>query len=392
MLDLCIGNFALANPKKGPYYGIAGYWCWISPAYSTERLTTEYLFIFISAGSTLILYLLVFFRIRGNITVSAGYKIHFHQRPQIRVSRTIDGAYIMTDDRHIESHLMVVARRMLKHPISYIILVLPIAATRLSGFSGTSAPFPVIIFSASVFALTGFVNAVLICSARNGLSGEQRQGVGIASTLDHERGGAYSPSWRNSTRRYTGSNSRQGAVETRRSPVSLRSIVEEDVEIEHEEALPSPSVGYPTSPTWPLRAYGGRQRADSDSHHTGYLSSLVSFDERMSVRTGVYPVGEDDDLAGEVHSADSTNEVTGTVLRHPLRISRRRGTIMNQPAQGLEAPAPVYPLATASATTANTRRARPASVVTFETAINQIRVARGEEGVGSGTHWTGYIR
>jgi len=328
VLDLCIGYFCLANPERGPYYGIAGYWCWISPAYPTERLTTEYLFMFISAGLSLILYLLVFFRLRGNITISAAYKVHFHQRPQTRFSRTIDGAYIMTDDRHVESDLMVVARGMLRHPIAYIILVLPLAATRFSAFSGTSVPFPVIVLSASVFVLTGFINAVLFCTTRNVLHGGWRQELSFGTTLGRERGGPCSPSWRDSTSRYTGSVSRKGAVGTGRSPVSPSSSAEKDVEIEHEEGLPSPSFG---SPTWPLRTYGGRQRADSDIYHNTTISFPSSFGERMSVRIGAYGVGEDGSLNEGVHLTHSTNTVARTMPQNPVRTSIRCGTAIYQP-------------------------------------------------------------
>ena len=379
VLDLCIGNFALANPKKGPYYGIAGYWCWISPAYSMERLTTEYLIMFASAGSSFMLYLLVFFHLRGNITVSAGWNIHFHQQPQTRVSRTIDGAYIITDDRRVDSHLMVVARRMLTHPIAYIILVVPLAATRFSGFSDTSVPFPVIIFSASLFVLTGFINAVLFCITHNILAGGRRQRASISMPWDHVPSDAYSPSWRDSKTRYTKSTSKKGAVERGRSPSHLRSGIANDAEVGRGEALLGPSFGHPSSPTQPLRAYGGRQRVESNTHHTGRLSSLMTLDERMSVRIGAYTFGEDCNGNEEIGPANNINMVANTVLHHldpTFRTSRRRGTTMYQPARVLEAPAPLYPPATAPLITTNARRDRSPSIVTFETAVNHTRFSR----------------
>ena len=346
---------------------------------------------FFSAGSTFILYLLIFFRLRGNITVLAGYRIHLHRRPQFRFSRASDGTYIMTNDRDVQSHLVVVARRMLRHPISYIMLVLPLAATRFSAFSGTSVPFPVVIFSASLFALIGFVNVVLFCSARNGLSGGWRQRTAIAKTSGHERSDVRSSSWGDSARHYSVSTPRMGAVETGRSPVFLSSILESDVETVHEEVVPSRSFGYPTSPTWPLRAYRGRQRTDSDSHHTGYLSFLPPFDERMSVQIGTYSVGEDGDPSEEVHPGNNTDTGAGTMVQHSLRTSIRRGTVICQSDPVLEAPAPVHPLATAPQLTTNTRRYRPASVVTFETAVNRSRFGPMRldfDGDSSSTHWT----
>src|SRR5260370_26482991 len=103
-----------------------------------------------------ILYLLVFFRLRGNIAVSDGYKIHFHQRPKVRLGRTSDGARIVTGDLRVESHLTVVAKQMLWYPVAYTVLILPMAASRFSTFSGVSVPFPVTIFTAAVFMLHGF--------------------------------------------------------------------------------------------------------------------------------------------------------------------------------------------------------------------------------------------
>jgi hypothetical protein len=330
-----------------------------------ERLTTEYLFIFVSAGSSFILYLLVFFRLRGNITLSAGYKIHFHQRPQMRISSTIDGVSIMTDDRHVDSHVMVVARHMLRHPIAYIILVLPLAATRLSAFSGTSAPFPITAFSASIFVLTGFINAVLFCTTRNIIPGGWRQRLSIRATLSGKRSDACSPHWRDPTRRFTESASRKEAVETGRSPVSLGISVEKDVEIDHVETPPSSSFGSPISPTWPLRADGG-------SHHTRRLSFSPPLDERMSVRIGAHGVGQNGDLNEEVYPVVNTNTVAGIVRQHPVRTS---GTAMPQPVPGLEAPASVYPLVTAPPISINTRRLRSSSIGTLETAINHTHLA-----------------
>ena len=154
---------------------------------------------FVSAGTTFILYLLVFSHLCGNITVTAGWKVHFHQQPQI-ISKTIDGAYIITDDQCVESHLMVVAKCMLSHPIAYIILVVPLAATRFLGFSGTSVSFPIVIFSASLFVLTGFTNTVLFFTIHNILAGGGRQRTSIAGLWDCEPSDAYSPSWKDLNR------------------------------------------------------------------------------------------------------------------------------------------------------------------------------------------------
>ena len=69
----------MATPEQGPFYGISGFWCWITPNYPTERYTLEYLFMFTTAGVSFVLYSLIFFRLRGNIAVN-GWKVSFRRR------------------------------------------------------------------------------------------------------------------------------------------------------------------------------------------------------------------------------------------------------------------------------------------------------------------------
>ena len=231
-LNLCIGNFVVTNvDKRGPYYGISGYWCWITPAYSTEQYTSEYLFMFASAGSSFILYLLVFLRLRGNITISAGYKVHFHRRPKFRMGRTNTGAYIVTDDRHVESHLTTVAKQMLWHPIAYIVLILPSTVARFSTFSGASIPSAVPIFTAAVFVLTGFVNTGLFCITHNVLDGGWRKTFGIENVSASGRGDAGSSSRRNSYWPRAEWGARMGTTSGGRPSIVLDISVEKEVEV-----------------------------------------------------------------------------------------------------------------------------------------------------------------
>ena len=279
-LDLCIGNFVVANvDKRGPYYGITSYWCWITPAYSTEQYTSEYLFIFASAGFSLILYLLVFFRLRGNITISAGYKVDFHRRPKVRMGRTEAGTYIATDDRHVESHLTTVAKQMLWHPIAYIVIILPFATARFSTFSGISVPSAVPIFTSALFVLTGFVNTVLFCTTRSVLPGNWRQRFGIEILLA-TRGDPGLSTWRNSTRRRPESGARMGTLG--RTSIILNIGVEKESETKQSEGDAGPAsikLRTPTSLTCPIQAYDGKQQADNHSLHFPHTSFLPPLDE-----------------------------------------------------------------------------------------------------------------
>lgn len=373
---MCIGIFALTKPEKGPYYGIAGYWCWIAPTYSIERLLAEYLFMFLSAGSSFILYLLVFFKLRGNITVSSGYKLQFHHSPEYRISRTDDGAYVVTNDRSLASHLDGVARHMLMHPIAYILMVLPLAATRLSAFSGTSVPFPFIVFSASAFVLAGFINTVLYCTSRNILPGGWREKFGIRTVLGRGRGDTSSPS-HSSTRRDTKYRARMGGIKAVGGSVTT---VEKDIASEHEESTPRPSAAH--SLTWPPRAYDGKYRAERGGYNTRYFAFSRPLPERESVRAQPAGNNEDGDVSEEVHSISDTSESYATILRHAAPPSRETGGSTYQAALGAESPTFDYPFDMAPQMNTELRRGQPSSLVTVELALNQTRAARVNGGSG----------
>jgi hypothetical protein len=269
LLEVCIEIFGIAIPKKkGPYFGIAGLWCWITPAYPIPRYATSYLHMFISAGLSFILYLLVFFRLRGNITISAGHKISFQRRPKVRVGRTHNGAYIVTDDQRIESHLTRVAKHMLWYPVVFTVVVLPLASSRFSAFHGASVPFSVTISSAGLFMLHGFINTVLFCTTRNILPGSWRRRLGLGTALDSGRSDFNLSSRSITTWRF---DARIGAGT---EPVILSVGVEKDVEIMYDEAQRSPrcvklySSSLPLMPNRPPRVYDGDgQRSDAHRHY-----------------------------------------------------------------------------------------------------------------------------
>lgn len=325
---------------------------------------------FASAGFSFVLYLLVFFRLRGNITLSDGYKVHFQKRPKVRVGRTAAGTYIMTDDRRVESHLTTVAKQMLWCPIAYTVLVLPIAAARFSTFAGASVPFPVTIFTAAVFMLTGFVNALLFCVTRNVLPGTWKQRFGIGSTLDTRRGNIGVSSRTNATWRSVASNARVGTIGAGTAPIVLNVDVEKNIEIKYEDAdidEMGPSFlkfGSPALPTPPFQDHGDvGQRTDDRSRRPGRLSFQEPRDARKREGDGGnYP-------SAGVHSAGRANTA---------------------------APASFHPFATATPVNTDTRSTRPPSILIIEPAANHpgsAWAANGDSGVnGSGTHWTGSNR
>ncbi|KAG9096560.1 hypothetical protein FS749_008209 [Ceratobasidium sp. UAMH 11750] len=156
---VAVGPTVIQSSEKGGYFGISGYWCWITSGYSTERFVLEYLFMFVSAFISLVIYTMIFFRLRGNL-IAEGYKIRILSVASSRAWNLEAGRAVM------ESNTMTIAWQLMWYPVSYTVLILPIAASRWAEFSGAEVPFPVKMFSSVVFMLSGFVNSALFIATR----------------------------------------------------------------------------------------------------------------------------------------------------------------------------------------------------------------------------------
>lgn len=146
---IVIAGPATASDKLGPFYGISGIWCWISPNYSTKRIALDYMVMFISALLAFILYLLVFLKMRGIVRAQA------HSTSVASAGRERNEKY---------EHKL--ARQMLLYPVAYTILILPIACCRFSAWTGHEVPFGVTIFSDFIYLMSGLVHVVLFASTR----------------------------------------------------------------------------------------------------------------------------------------------------------------------------------------------------------------------------------
>jgi hypothetical protein len=130
---------------------------------------------------------------------------------------------------------------MLWHPIAYIVLILPFAAARFSSLAGASVPSAVVIFTAAVFGLSGFVNAVLFCTARNVLPGAGGRylvlepGWAADEVMPSRLVGGIQPGPRIEY------GARMGAAGRRRSSIVLSISVEKEVEIKYGEGEKCPS-------------------------------------------------------------------------------------------------------------------------------------------------------
>ncbi|KAL1941111.1 hypothetical protein VTO73DRAFT_7323 [Trametes versicolor] len=150
-----VGPGLLQKVEKGPFYAISGYWCWISDEYPSERITLDYMIMFLSALLSFIMYILVYLRLRGNIMLH-GWRVSFRFGRRSTEYST----------RSVDSHAVNVAKSMLLYPLAYTILLLPIAVSRFVEWTGHEVPFAVTIFCDAIFLLSGCVNVALFLTTR----------------------------------------------------------------------------------------------------------------------------------------------------------------------------------------------------------------------------------
>jgi hypothetical protein len=156
IIALVVAGATLDQGERGPFYGISEYSCWISDEYMTERISLDYITMFVSSTVNFILYLLVFLRLKGNEAV-------------LKWHRGMVGTKATKTDREREyddSKLLSIGRHMLLYPIAFTIMFIPIAVVRFSAWTGRSIPLEFTIFSSSLSLLSGIINVILFITAR----------------------------------------------------------------------------------------------------------------------------------------------------------------------------------------------------------------------------------
>ncbi|KAI0089488.1 hypothetical protein BDY19DRAFT_984970 [Irpex rosettiformis] len=150
---VAIGPLAIQLSGRGVYFGPSGYWCWITDAYPAEQVFLEYFWEFLSAGLSLILYLGILLRVRGNLVRSdKGWHLRFvpsSERWQLAIKRD-----------WMDSSMMGLAA------VTYVLLLVPVAIARFIEFGGGKIPFGATIFTDTLFNLQGIANAILLFSTR----------------------------------------------------------------------------------------------------------------------------------------------------------------------------------------------------------------------------------
>ncbi|OCK89816.1 family A G protein-coupled receptor-like protein [Cenococcum geophilum 1.58] len=123
----------------------AGAWCWISQKYEMERLWLHYIWIFIDEFGTMIIYGVIFVRLRGQLKSI----VHMNN------PRSSNG-----------SELTKATRYMILYPAIYMILTLPLAAGRMAAMTGVTLPDTYYCVAGSLITSCGWLDALLYTLTR----------------------------------------------------------------------------------------------------------------------------------------------------------------------------------------------------------------------------------
>ncbi|KIJ53946.1 hypothetical protein M422DRAFT_24943 [Sphaerobolus stellatus SS14] len=134
------------------------YGCWLSPRHKTIQLTGEYLWLWLAALVSLILYVPLALRLAGYVQPTG--RMWWEYR--VPRNRRLYGDELPPKPSRD-------AFTMLLYPISYFFLVLPNSICRWMGFTGHPIPSAATFFSTSLFGLSGLINVLLLWYTRPGL-------------------------------------------------------------------------------------------------------------------------------------------------------------------------------------------------------------------------------
>ncbi|KAI9441548.1 hypothetical protein H4582DRAFT_1933362 [Lactarius indigo] len=146
ILDVSI-NVGINGASR--FYQPTGLWCFIADEFRVQRTVADFMWMWISAFSSLLAYLAVFLVLKGFVTVE-GWRVRWtygQESPVIPRSHTL-------------------AYKMLAYPIIYIITILPLAAARYSQFAGHKPRTGVTIFADGLYLASGFLNVLLYAYTR----------------------------------------------------------------------------------------------------------------------------------------------------------------------------------------------------------------------------------
>ncbi|KAF8342806.1 uncharacterized protein EI90DRAFT_791062 [Cantharellus anzutake] len=141
-------GLSLALYHRRQYIDISGMWCWIGPHFKNQRLLFEYVWIWITAIFNLLMYIPLYFSLRGNLHVN-GFRVKWTSQS----SADTGLVYARTSYARAGS--------MLWYPVAYTVIVLPFSVCRWRAFNRYHVSWTATVLADVLFCSSGLVNSLL---------------------------------------------------------------------------------------------------------------------------------------------------------------------------------------------------------------------------------------
>ncbi|KAL2060702.1 hypothetical protein VTL71DRAFT_9343 [Oculimacula yallundae] len=164
--------------SKDDFFIPAGAWCWMNETHETERLYLHYLWIFIAQLGALVIYISVFFFLRGQLakssklqntvmsSVSDDTRTGSYKGPTTTTTIMGPAHDTFAASRH---RILRTARYMVVYPFAYVFLTLPLATGRIASMAGRRPPSVFFPIAGTLMASCGIIDVVLYLTTRKAL-------------------------------------------------------------------------------------------------------------------------------------------------------------------------------------------------------------------------------
>jgi len=145
----------LHHTPSDMYFTPATNWCWIGGAFSAQRIAGEYVWLWIAALASIVLYIPLFFIMKGTVDIdTSGRRLRIRRKEGVASHLAGDAQY-----------------KVLLYPVAYTILVLPLSIVRWINFqTDVNIPFSALFAVSTIFQLTGLVNVILFLGFRGSVT------------------------------------------------------------------------------------------------------------------------------------------------------------------------------------------------------------------------------
>ncbi|EJD41550.1 hypothetical protein AURDEDRAFT_186506 [Auricularia subglabra TFB-10046 SS5] len=162
---LLLGAAKATESPGASLFGPTPYWCWFAERYQYGRIPGSFLWYWLSMGSSILLYIPVYLRIRGNLYVEGWHTWRVTLRGA-QLPQRVDGRFNPVQQ----------SRKMLLYPIVYTVLIVPFSVLRwIVNFTRVKhVAAPLYFLFISIFYLGGLANVLLLVFTRPNVLGFSR--------------------------------------------------------------------------------------------------------------------------------------------------------------------------------------------------------------------------